>query len=85
MSKKQKKINKREKDIKGLGTTHGLAQTLRPSPSSYLVFIIIIIIIIKEMNDILFIFYFILFFLNHNSQTCDLRCPLHVTTTSVMT
>ena len=64
MSKKQKKINKREKDIKGLGTTHGLAQTLRPSPSSSLVFIIIIIIIIiiKEMNDILFIFYFILFY-----------------------
>jgi hypothetical protein len=65
MSKKQKKINKREKDIKGLGTTHGLAQTLRPSPSSYLVFIIIIIIIIiikKEMNDIWFIFYFILFY-----------------------
>jgi hypothetical protein len=62
MSKKQKK-NKRKKDIKGLGTTHGLAQTLRPSPSSSLVFIIIIIIIIiKEMNDILFIFYFILFY-----------------------
>jgi hypothetical protein len=58
MSKKQKK-NKRKKDIKGLGTTHGLAQTLRPSPSSSLVFIIIII---KEMNDILFIFYFILFY-----------------------
>ena len=63
MSKKQKN-NKREKDIKGLGTTHGLAQTLRPSPSSSLVIIIIIIIIIiiKEMNDILFIFYFILFY-----------------------